>query len=72
MLRFVQPVKREFMWDAKLRYGRGLHAGHELIKWRPIYDVVDVWGGGTIRQELMKMEICEAAGRQRSQFIRWS
>lgn len=34
------------MWDAKLRYGRGLHAGHELIKWRPIYDVVDVWGEG--------------------------
>lgn len=32
---------------------------NEFIKWRPIYDAVDICGGGTRRQELMKMEDCD-------------
>lgn len=41
-------------------YGR-LHDGHTLIKLRSIYDVVDMCGGGSSRQELMKMDIFDAA-----------
>lgn len=40
-------------------YGR-LHDGHTLIKLRSIYDVVDMCGGGSSRQELMKMDIFDA------------
>lgn len=46
------------MLDAKLGYGR-LHAGHELIKWRPIYDAVDMCVGGKGGQQTDEMEMCE-------------
>lgn len=47
-----------FHCDAKLFYSRPL-AGHELIECRSIYDVVDMCGGWTSRQHMMKMEIMQ-------------
>lgn len=61
---YVLPVKKNFQFDAKLGYGRPL-AGHELIECRSIYDAVDMCGGGTSRQEMMKMEIFDAGVESR-------
>lgn len=41
----------------KINYGR-LHAGHELIKWRPIYDVMTCIGEGPTAGADENVDLC--------------
>lgn len=53
-------LKKMFKFDA-MPGNASPHAGRQLIECRSIYDVADVSGGRTGRQEMMKMELFEAA-----------